>query len=185
MPSIRSSTRRSPTWVEVLAVLAYTPAWASTGDTLKDGPNNDVPMPGTYAAYVTAAVNHLKDRVTYFEILERARSPRSSGRAPRSSTRARSWCPARARSTRLARRARSSRRRSPRWARRTRRSSTWCSHRRRARSTSSAGTTTRSSPKTRRARAARRTASTTSSKRTASSRSAPPSSTKGPSRSRR
>jgi len=54
--------------LQVLAVLAYTPAWASTGDTLNDGPNNDVPMPGTYAAYVTAAVNHLKDRVTYYEI---------------------------------------------------------------------------------------------------------------------
>ena len=54
--------------LEVLAVLAYTPAWASTGDTMNDGPNNDVPQPGTYAAYVTAAVNHLKDRVTYFEL---------------------------------------------------------------------------------------------------------------------
>ncbi len=54
--------------LEVLAVLAYGPAWASSGDTLGDGPNNDVPLPGTYAAYVTAAVNHLKDRVTYFEI---------------------------------------------------------------------------------------------------------------------
>jgi uncharacterized protein (TIGR03382 family) len=52
----------------VLAVLAYTPAWASTGDTLGDGPNNDVPQTGTYAAYVTAAVNHLKDRVTYYEL---------------------------------------------------------------------------------------------------------------------
>ena len=54
--------------LEVLAVLAYTPAWASTGDTMNDGPNNDVPQPGAYAAYVTAAVNHLKDRVTYFEL---------------------------------------------------------------------------------------------------------------------
>ncbi|HEY1960144.1 MAG TPA: hypothetical protein VGH28_31260 [Polyangiaceae bacterium] len=54
--------------LDVLAVLAYTPAWASTGDTMSDGSNNDIPQPGTYAAYVTAAVNHLKDRVTYFEI---------------------------------------------------------------------------------------------------------------------
>ncbi|HEX4512676.1 MAG TPA: hypothetical protein VH054_04045 [Polyangiaceae bacterium] len=52
----------------VLAVLAYGPAWASTGDKQNDGPNNDVPAPGTYAAYVTAAVNHLKDRVTYYEL---------------------------------------------------------------------------------------------------------------------
>jgi len=54
--------------LEVLAVLAYTPAWASTGDTMNDGPNNDVPQAGAYAAYVTAAVNHLKDRVTYYEL---------------------------------------------------------------------------------------------------------------------
>jgi MYXO-CTERM domain-containing protein len=54
--------------LSVLAVLGYTPAWASTGDALGDGPNNDVPQAGTYAAYVTAAVNHLKDRVTYFEL---------------------------------------------------------------------------------------------------------------------
>ena len=52
----------------VLAVLAYGPAWASTGDKQNDGPNNDVPSPGTYAAFVTAAVNHLKDRVQYFEL---------------------------------------------------------------------------------------------------------------------
>jgi hypothetical protein len=54
--------------LEVLAVLAYTPAWASSGDTLGDGPNNDVPLAGTYASYVTAAVNHLKDRVTHYEL---------------------------------------------------------------------------------------------------------------------
>lgn len=54
--------------LQVLAVLAYTPQWASTGDTLGDGPNNDVPVAGAYANYVTAAVNHLKDRVTYFEL---------------------------------------------------------------------------------------------------------------------
>ena len=54
--------------LQVLAVLAYTPAWASVGDTLGDGPNNDVPRAGTYAAYVTAAVDHLKDRVTYYEL---------------------------------------------------------------------------------------------------------------------
>lgn len=54
--------------LNVLAVLAYTPAWASTGDTLGDGPNNDVPQSNAYANYVTAAVNHLKDRVTYYEL---------------------------------------------------------------------------------------------------------------------
>ncbi len=54
--------------LQVLAVLAYTPAWASTGDTLGDGPNNDIPKAGTYASYVTAAVTHLKDRVTHYEL---------------------------------------------------------------------------------------------------------------------
>src|SRR6185369_6900537 len=29
---------------------------------------NDIPKPGTYAAFVTAAVNHLKDRVTAYEL---------------------------------------------------------------------------------------------------------------------
>jgi hypothetical protein len=54
--------------LKVLAVLAYTPAWASTGDTLGDGSTNDIPKAGTYASYVTAAVNHLKDRVTDYEL---------------------------------------------------------------------------------------------------------------------
>jgi 6-phosphogluconolactonase len=54
--------------LKVLAVLAYTPAWASSGDTKGDGPNNDVPIAGAYAAFVTAAVNHFKNRVTHYEI---------------------------------------------------------------------------------------------------------------------
>src|SRR6185369_4514562 len=42
--------------LSVLAVIAYGPAWASTGDTMGDGPNNDVPQDGAYPAFVTATV---------------------------------------------------------------------------------------------------------------------------------
>jgi len=52
----------------VLAVLGYGPAFDSSGDKLGDGSTNDIPKPGTYAAFVTAAVNHLKDRVTAYEL---------------------------------------------------------------------------------------------------------------------
>jgi hypothetical protein len=52
----------------VLGVLAYTPAWASSGDTKGDGPSNDLPMAGTYPAFVTLAVDHFKDRVTHYEL---------------------------------------------------------------------------------------------------------------------
>jgi hypothetical protein len=54
--------------LNVLAVLAYGPAWASDGDTKSDGPNNDVPKAGTYAAFVTAAVNRYKAKVSHYEI---------------------------------------------------------------------------------------------------------------------
>src|SRR5436190_12859482 len=54
--------------LEVLAVLAYTPAWASSGDTKGGGTLNDIPVAGTYPAFVTIAVNHLKNRVTHYEI---------------------------------------------------------------------------------------------------------------------
>jgi hypothetical protein len=54
--------------LEVLAVLAYTPAWASSGDTKGGGPNNDVPLAGKYEAFVKAAVTHYAGKVTHFEI---------------------------------------------------------------------------------------------------------------------
>lgn len=54
--------------LQVLAVLAYTPAWASSGDTKADGSNNDIPKPGTYAAFVTATVQHFQGKVTHYEI---------------------------------------------------------------------------------------------------------------------
>ncbi len=54
--------------LNVLAVLAYGPAWASEGDTKGDGSTNDVPKAGTYAAFVTAAVNRYKAKVTHYEI---------------------------------------------------------------------------------------------------------------------
>lgn len=52
----------------VLAVLAYTPAWASQGDTKGGGTLNDIPTAGTYASFVTNAVGHLKNRVAHYEI---------------------------------------------------------------------------------------------------------------------
>ena len=54
--------------LKVLAVLAYGPAWASEGDTKADGSTNDVPKAGTYASFVTAAVNRYKAKVTHYEI---------------------------------------------------------------------------------------------------------------------
>jgi hypothetical protein len=54
--------------LEVLACIGYGPAWASTGDAKGDGSNNDVPKAGTYAAFVSAAVDRYKDRVTHFEL---------------------------------------------------------------------------------------------------------------------
>ena len=54
--------------LKVLAVLAYTPAWASQGDTKADGSNNDIPTAGTYAPFVTAVVNRYKAKVTHYEI---------------------------------------------------------------------------------------------------------------------
>jgi hypothetical protein len=52
--------------LNVYMTIAYTPAWASTSDTRMDGPNNDVPMPGTYASYVSATVTHFAGRVTHY-----------------------------------------------------------------------------------------------------------------------
>lgn len=54
--------------LKVLAVLGYTPAWASQGDVRGDGSTNDVPQAGKYAPFVTAAVNRYKSKVTTYEI---------------------------------------------------------------------------------------------------------------------
>src|SRR5262245_52669428 len=54
--------------LKVLAVLAYTPMWASSGDTKADGALNDVPSAGTYPAFVTAAVQHFQGRVQHYEL---------------------------------------------------------------------------------------------------------------------
>jgi hypothetical protein len=54
--------------LKVLAVLGYTPVWASQGDTKTDGSTNDIPKAGTYAPFVTAAVNRYKAKVTHYEI---------------------------------------------------------------------------------------------------------------------
>lgn len=54
--------------LSILAVLAYTPAWASTGDTKADGPNNDVPIDGAYASFVTAVVDRYKSSITHYEM---------------------------------------------------------------------------------------------------------------------
>jgi polysaccharide biosynthesis protein PslG len=52
----------------VLAVLSYTPGWASSAN--KDGKtnDNDVPKPGYYEKFVKAAVERYRDRVEHFEI---------------------------------------------------------------------------------------------------------------------
>jgi MYXO-CTERM domain-containing protein len=54
--------------LNVLAVLAYTPAWASAGNARGDSTNNDVPNAGTYASFVTAVVNRYKSKVTHYEL---------------------------------------------------------------------------------------------------------------------
>ena len=54
--------------LSVLAVVGYGPAWASTGDALGDGPDNDVPIDGAYPAFVTAVVQHFQDRVSHYEL---------------------------------------------------------------------------------------------------------------------
>lgn len=54
--------------LKVLAVVAYGPAWASSGDTKGDGPNNDVPNDGAYAAFVTAVVSRYQAKVTHYEL---------------------------------------------------------------------------------------------------------------------
>ncbi len=54
--------------LSVLAVIGYGPQWASSGDTKDDGHINDVPKGATYAAFVTATVEHFKDRVTHYEL---------------------------------------------------------------------------------------------------------------------
>ena len=54
--------------LSVLAVVGYGPAWASSGDTMGDGPMDDVPVEGAYPAFVTAVVQHFQDRVTHYEL---------------------------------------------------------------------------------------------------------------------
>ncbi len=54
--------------LSVLAVLAYTPAWASQANVDGKETLNDVPKAGTYPAFVTAAVTHFAGRVTHYEI---------------------------------------------------------------------------------------------------------------------
>ncbi len=54
---------------KVLAVLAYTPAWASQGDAKGGGRLNDVPKAGTFGPFVTTAVNRLRAKgVTHYEM---------------------------------------------------------------------------------------------------------------------
>jgi hypothetical protein len=54
--------------LKVLAVIGYTPPWASVGNGDGMGTDNDIPVAGKYELFVTAAVNHFKDRVTYYEL---------------------------------------------------------------------------------------------------------------------
>lgn len=51
--------------LRIFMTVAYTPAWASDGDT--DGwPGNDPPRAGTYPAYVRATVARYRDRVQHY-----------------------------------------------------------------------------------------------------------------------
>jgi hypothetical protein len=52
--------------LKVYASLGYTPAWASSGDRLGDGPGNDVPIADKYRAYVVAVVTRYRDRIDVF-----------------------------------------------------------------------------------------------------------------------
>ncbi|MBK8255180.1 MAG: beta-galactosidase [Polyangiaceae bacterium] len=54
--------------LKVLAVIGYGPSWASSADPMGDGSINDVPIDGTYPAFVTAVVNHFQDRVSHYEL---------------------------------------------------------------------------------------------------------------------
>ncbi len=54
--------------LKVLAVVGYTPVWASQADAKGGGSQNDVPKAGTFAPFVTAVVNRYKNRVTHYEI---------------------------------------------------------------------------------------------------------------------
>jgi MYXO-CTERM domain-containing protein len=47
--------------LNVFATVGYSPAWASTGDGLGDGPHNDVPDPVAYKAFVKAATARYAD----------------------------------------------------------------------------------------------------------------------------
>jgi hypothetical protein len=54
--------------LKVLAVIGYTPAWASSGNVDGKDTLNDVPKPGTYAPFVTASLKHFAGRVTHWEL---------------------------------------------------------------------------------------------------------------------
>lgn len=54
--------------LKILAVIGYTPAWASQGNTKGDGSTNDVPKAGTYAPFATAVVNRYKAKISHWEI---------------------------------------------------------------------------------------------------------------------
>lgn len=52
--------------LKVYATMAYTPAWASSGNRRGDGANNDVPTGNTYRTFVEAAVARYKTKVDVF-----------------------------------------------------------------------------------------------------------------------
>ncbi len=54
--------------LQVLAVVGYTPDWASQGDLKGGGALNDVPKEGSYAAFVKATVEHFQGKVTHYEL---------------------------------------------------------------------------------------------------------------------
>lgn len=54
--------------LNVLAVIANTPAWASASDVDPSTHRNDLPIAGGYATFVQLAVSRFKDRVTTYEL---------------------------------------------------------------------------------------------------------------------
>jgi hypothetical protein len=54
--------------LSVLAVVGYTPDWASAGDQKGGGALNDVPKEGTYADFVKATVEHFQGKITHYEL---------------------------------------------------------------------------------------------------------------------
>lgn len=54
--------------LSILAVIGYTPAWASQANLKADASSNDVPKAGLYPAFVTKAVSRYAGTITHWEL---------------------------------------------------------------------------------------------------------------------